>query len=119
SCITAWRSRLSQTPVLARGSSAFLRGRRLLCTQHSPAGVSRACGAGRLSGHTGVPSDLLRQLFFFRKALSTCFLMSPYFFPTSFSSSSVKSLNGTRTTLLANFTLSQYCPYLVPLGTGK
>jgi TPR repeat protein len=61
----------------------------------------------------GVAPDLLvaRQPHFFlflRNALSTCFLMSPKFLSSVFSSASVKSRNGTRTTLSANFTFSQY-----------
>jgi hypothetical protein len=54
----ALRSRFSQTLVPARGSSAFLRGRRLLCTQRSPSGASPACGAGGVSGRVGIPSEL-------------------------------------------------------------
>ena len=56
---------------------------------------------------------------FLRNAASTCFLMSPKFRPSVLSSSSVRRRNGTRTTLCANFTFSQYWPNFVPPGTWK
>ena len=64
------------------------------------------------------PPELFPQ-FFFLKASSTCFLMSPKFLSSSSFSCLVRTRNGTRTRLFANFTLSQYWPYVIPPGTGK
>src|SRR5689334_11380688 len=59
--ITSQRSRFSHTLVPWRGWSAFSRGRRSLCTQRSPSGPSRACGAGDASECVGTPGDLNRD----------------------------------------------------------
>ena len=48
------------------------------------------------------------QRHFFLNASCTCFLMSLKFWDSSFSSSFVRILNGTRMTLFSSFTLSQY-----------
>src|SRR6185295_4446023 len=54
---TALRSRFSPTRLPVRGSSAFLRGRRWLCTSRSPSGASRACGAGGGSERASAPTS--------------------------------------------------------------
>ena len=51
---------------------------------------------------------LLRVRYFFLNASWTCFLMSLKFWDSSFSSSFVRILNGTRITLFSSFTFSQY-----------
>ena len=56
---------------------------------------------------------------FFLNASSSCLLRSLKLLPRNFSSSSVRILKGTRTTLWANFTLSQCCPYAMPPGILK
>ena len=82
---------------------------------------SRCSAKANGSGLRATPHSKSRRgvYVFLRKALSTAFLMSPKFFPSIFSSSSVISRKGTRSRLCANCTFSQYWPYFVPPGMWK
>src|SRR5687768_13033825 len=85
--------------------------------------VRRACWEVPRDWQAGDRSRLARcgsrQPYFLLNASSTCLSMALKFFCTNFSSSSVRILKGTRTTLFANFTLSQYWPYAMPPGILK